>query len=611
MRSARSDKPTESIEPRRRGQLDADELGSLRDRELFGRLLFFLKPYKWWLILALAMLPLASGASLLQPQLIQIAIDDYFVPGNLAGFGLIALAYLGTVIGEYFVRFTQTYATQVAGQRGLRDLRMAIFEHLQRLKTGYFQRHPLGRLLTRLTTDIDALQDALSSGVVTIIGDLLTLSGIVVILLIKDWRLALVTFAVVPLLLGLTMLFRVLLRNAYRRARKLIARLNAYLQESVTGMSIIQIFTHEQRSRREYAEINEEYRQAALGHVRWDAILYAVVEMISSIAIAMILWYGAGQAIKDVVTIGALVAFIEYAQKFFVPIRDLSQKYTTIQSAMASAERIFQILEDDSIIPEDDDALPIEQLKEGIEFRDVWFAYNDEHWILKGVSFTIRKGEKIALVGHTGAGKSTINRLLTRLWDVQKGQILIDGVDIRRYRVDDLRRLFAVVLQDVFLFSGTIRRNITLDNEEITDTDVERSVEIVGLDTMLNRLSHGLDHPVRERGNNLSAGERQLVAFARALAHRPEVLILDEATANVDTETEFYIQTAVERMLSKQTSIVVAHRLSTIQNVDRIYVMHHGRVVETGSHETLMRDDGIYAKLVRLNYASSASGAAG
>lgn len=588
---------------RRRGQLDADALGSLRDRELVGRLLYFLKPYAGWLILAMAMLPLATAASLLQPQLIQTAIDDYFVPGELSGFGLIALAYLGTVVGEYVVRFTQMYATQIAGQRGLRDLRMALFEHLQKLKTGYFQRNPLGRLLTRLTTDIDSLQDALSSGVVTIIGDILTLTGIVVILLLKDWRLALVTFAVVPILLGLTVLFRTLLRTAYRKARLMIARLNTYLQESVTGMSIIQIFTHEKRSRREYAEINDEYTTAALGHVRWDAILYAVVEMISSIAIALIIWYGAGQSIKDVVTIGALVAFIEYAQKFFIPIRDLSQKYTTIQSAMASAERIFQILDRDDMIEEDEDSIPLPELKESIEFRDVWFAYNDENWILKGVSFRIEKGEKIALVGHTGAGKSTINRLLTRLWDIQKGEILIDGIDIRRYRLDDLRRIFAVVLQDVFLFSGNVERNITLDNESISQTDVDHACDVVGLSTVLDGFRDGLQHIVRERGNNLSAGERQLVAFARALAHRPEVLILDEATANVDTETESYIQAAVERMLSEQTSIVVAHRLSTIQNVDRIYVMHHGEIIEVGSHEELMQEAGIYAKLVRLNYS--------
>jgi ATP-binding cassette subfamily B protein len=594
----------ENSEQKKRGQIDRDSLGSLTDKELLKRLLSYLKPYWGWLLLALTMLPLASAASLLQPQLIQTSIDDFFVPGNLEGFGLIALAYLGTVIGEYVVKFTQMYATQVAGQQGLRDLRMAVFEHLQRLKTSYFQRNPIGRLLSRLTTDIDSLQDALSSGVVTIIGDLLTLTGIVVILLLKDWRLALVTFSVVPILLGLTILFRRLLRHAYRRARLLIARLNAYLQESVTGMAIIQLFTHEKRSRREYAEINEDYRNAALGHVRWDAILYAVVEMISSIAIALIIWYGAGQAIQDLVTIGVLVAFIEYAQKFFVPIRDLSQKYATIQSAMASAERIFQILEKDEIIEEDDDALPIKELKDSIEFRNVWFAYNDDNWILRDVSFTIKKCEKIALVGHTGAGKSTINRLLTRLWDIQKGQILIDGVDIRRYRVDDLRRLFAVVLQDVFLFSGDIERNITLDHKDISRSDVQHACEVVGLDEMLERVSGGIHHEVRERGNNLSAGERQLVAFARALAHRPEILILDEATANVDTETESHIQQAVERMLSHQTSIVVAHRLSTIQNVDRIYVMHHGEVVEVGDHDELMSKQGIYAKLVKLNYSS-------
>ena len=593
--------------PRKRGQADADGLGTYRDGELARRLLAYLRPYRWPLIGALVTLPLVSGLSLLQPHLIQVAIDNHFVPRQLDGFGVIALVFLGTIVGEFCLRFAQTWLTQLAGERALRDLRSAVFDHMQRLRVSFFQRNPTGRLMTRLTSDVDAIQEAISSGVVTIIGDVITLSAIVVILLLKSPTLALVTFAVVPVLWAVTALFRYLLREAYRRSRTALARLNSHLQESVTGMTVIQLFAHEERSRDEYRRINRDYLRSAFSFVRWDAMLYAMVEMIGSITIALIIWYGAGESTRDLITLGVLVAFIEYAQKFFVPIRDLSQKYATIQGAMASAERLLQLLDRDELIPEDDDALPITELRDGIEFRGVWFAYHDEQWVLRDISFRIGAGERVALVGHTGAGKSTLHGLLTRMYDVQRGAILIDGVDIRRYRVADLRRLFAVVLQDGFLFTGDLRSNVVLGDPTVDDAQIRRAASIVELDRVLDRHPDGLDHRIRERGSNLSAGERQLVCFARALAHRPRILILDEATANIDTETEALIQAAIERMLVRQTSLVVAHRLSTIQRCDRIVVLHHGELAEQGTHQELMQQGGLYHKLVRLQYATVAA----
>lgn len=567
---------------------------------MLGRLGRVLAPYKGIFALCVLLLPIASGLSLLQPQLIQMAIDQHFVPRVAEGLWWILLAYGVTLLAEYMVRYAQFYLMELAGQQALRDLRCEVFDHMQRLQLSYFHRNPVGRLMTRLTTDVDSLQQALSSGVVTIIGDLVTLTGIIAILLLKNWRLALVTFAVVPLLFLLSFTLRHFMRQAYRTLRVKIARLNAHLQESVTGMDVVQLFTHEEASRQEYDTVNSQHRDAAFAAIRYDAILFALVEMISSIAIAAIIWYGAGEAARDLITLGALVAFIEYVQKFFVPIRDLSQKYALVQSALASAERLFQVLDTDEVLHEPADAKPKARFDHAIEFRNVWFAYDGETWVLRDVSFTIERGQKVAFVGHTGAGKSTIIGLLTRMYDIQRGQILVDGVDIRDLRVDDLRALFALVLQDGFLFTGTLRDNICMRDPDVKHETIERAANIVGVDKIIARYQDGYDHQVQERGSNLSVGERQLVTFARALAHDPDILILDEATANVDTETESLIQEAVAAMLSQQTSVVIAHRLSTIQSVDKIVVLQRGQIVETGHHDELMALRGHYHHFVTL-----------
>ena len=574
-----------------------------RDTHIAGRLWAFIVPYRWLFGLCMLLLPVASALSLLQPHLIQLAIDEHFVPGRRDGLGLLVLAFGGTIVVEFLLRYAQIYLMELAGQRALRDLRCAVFAHIQRLRIAYFHKNPVGRLMTRLTTDVDSLQEALSSGVVTIIGDLFTLAAIVAILLAKNWRLALVTFAVVPVLLGVSALFRYLIRGAYRVLRTKIARLNADLQEAVTGMSVIQLFVHEEQSKRDYDEVNRDHRDAAYASIRWDAILYAIVEMVGSIAIAGIIWWGAGEAVAGYATLGVLVAFVEYVQKFFVPIRDLSQKYAVVQSAMASAERLFQLLDSREVIADLPTARPLAGFSECIEFRNVWFTYTDEdNWVLKDVSFTIQKGSSVAFCGHTGAGKTTIIGLLTRMYDVQRGAILVDGVDIRDIALHDLRRRFAVVLQDGFLFAGTLRDNIAMRPGEVDDARMREASTVVHLDRLVSRYPAGFDHRVKERGVNLSSGERQLVTFARALAHRPDVLILDEATANVDTETEALVQEAVAALLRHQTSVVIAHRLSTIEKVDKIVVLHHGEVAETGSHTELLAMGGLYSRLVELQY---------
>lgn len=578
-------------------------LERVADAALAVRLWSYLRPY-WPLVLAsIVMLPMASALTLLQPHLIQVAVDEHLVPGVLPGLDLLVALYAGTLVLEYCLLFGQFALMQLAGQRALHDMRRQMFEHVQGLALRYFHRTPVGRLMARLTTDTDALQEALASGVVSIIGDVLTLAAIVVVLLIKSTKLALATFAVVPVLVGFTFLFRFLMREAFRVLRVKIAALNSYLNEAVTGMAVLQLFQRERQAFDEYDAINREHRDAAFDSIRWDAALYALVETLSNVTVATIIWFGAGQTAQQAISLGVLIAFVEYVQRFFVPIRELSQKYAVIQSAMASSERIFQVLDTEDFVPDPPSPRTEVPLGEGIRFEGVSFSYDGRTPVLDEVSLHVRPGERVALVGHTGAGKSTLVNLLLRFYDVDSGAVTIGGVDVREMDARSLRRRFAVVLQDGFLFAGTVRDNITLGSEDVSPAQVLAAVEAVGLGRMLAARPRGLDTVVEERGLNLSGGERQLVCFARALAHRPEIMVLDEATANVDAETESVLQAAVEALLSRQTSVVVAHRLSTIRTCDRIVVMHHGRVAEQGTHDELMARGGLYATLVRLQYA--------
>jgi ATP-binding cassette, subfamily B, multidrug efflux pump len=490
-------------------------------------------------------------------------------------------------------------------------MRMQVFGHLHTLAPSFYDKNPVGRLITRVTTDVDVLNEMFSAGIVSIFGDVFTLLGITIAIMTLNWKLGLVTLSVVPLIFVTTAIFRIKARDSYRRVRIAIAKINAFLQEHITGMAVVQLYNRERKSFRKFEEINEEHLVANLDGVLAYSWFYPVIELLSSVAIALIIWYGGGEVIQNALQLGALVAFTQYSNRFFQPIADMSEKYNILQSAMASSERLFKLIDTPAAIVNAPDAItPPTPPRGEIEFRNVWFAYNDEDWVLKDVSFQVNPGESVAIVGHTGAGKTTTSSLLTRFYDIQKGEILLDGVNIAKLDLGYLRSSFAVVLQDVFLFSGTIESNIRLGSP-ISRERVEAAAEDVNLGPFLRTLPAVLDHPVNERGTTLSAGQRQLLAFARALAHDPKILILDEATSSVDTETELQIRKAIDRLLDGRTSIIIAHRLSTIQRCDKIIVMHKGRVREIGTHQQLLALRGIYYKLYQLQYKDQEIGVTG
>jgi len=596
---------------------EEEKLGKLYDAHLTRRLLKYMHPYRRHVALAVSITLGVTAMELVGPYLFHVAIDDYILPGfaatishsaALAGLWWTVVVYAGSIVGGFGLQYIQVRIMQWVGQETMYDLRKEIFEHLQRLPMSFYDRTPVGRLVTRATTDVDALNDLFAAGVVAMLNDFVLLFSMAAVLFRWHPYLALATLSPLPLMIVLTYFFRNKVRDANRRIRTAIARINGFLQEHVSGMAVVQLFNRERKSQRQFAELNRIHMVAYKDAIDAFAFFYPAVEFLSMLGVALLYWIGGVRVINGTLEIGVLIAFMIYAQRFFRPIQDLSEKFNILQSAMAASERIFKLLDEPVTIvsPERVHSLPAPRGE--IEFRNVWFAYHggatpkEDEWVLRDVSFRVEPGQTLAIVGHTGAGKTTIIQLLLRFYDIQRGQILLDGVDIREMELQDLRRLFGIVLQDPFLFTGTLESNVKLGTETIDRTTAERALHEVGLGPFVESLPQGIETAVTERGATLSVGQRQLVSFARALAHNPKFLILDEATSSVDTKTELLIREALDRLLEGRTSVVIAHRLSTIQHAHRILVFHKGRLREQGSHQELLALRGIYYRLYQLQY---------
>ncbi|MFZ0454228.1 MAG: ABC transporter ATP-binding protein [Ignavibacteriaceae bacterium] len=577
-------------------------LGKAYDSRLMKRLLGYIKPYKKYVIFAIFLNIIVAALGPLRPYLTKIAIDKYIANKDIHGLLIISLLLLGSLLMQAIIQYLLTYYTQYLGQKTIYDLRTQIFKHTQKLALKFFDKTPIGRIVTRATNDVEALSDLFSSGIVMVFSDVFIIVWILVFMFLMDVKLSLVTLSVLPVLIYGTFLFRKKVRESYRDVRLHLARLNSYMQEHVTGMNVVQIFNKEKDELKHFSNINNDYREANVRSIFYYAIFYPTVELLSSIALGLIIWYGGGEIIRSSLTIGVLFAFIQFTEMFFRPIRDLSEKYNIMQTAMASSERIFKLLDNDTFVKNPDQPVELKKIKGEIEFKDVCFAYNHDDYVLKNISFKINPGETVAIVGATGAGKTSIINILTRFYDINKGNIFVDGIDISKIDKKELRKYISIVLQDVFLFSGTIRSNISMNNDDITLDKIIEAAKIVGADKFIDSLPDKYDEIVKERGATLSVGQKQLISFARALAYDPQILVLDEATSSVDTETEILIQKAIEKLLIGRTAIVIAHRLSTIQSADKIIVMHKGEIRETGNHQELLAKRGIYYRLYQLQY---------
>lgn len=588
---------------------EEEALGKSYDAHLLRRLLRYLRPHRAKVVLAVALLFVAAGLELVGPWLTKLALDRAIPQGDVGFLTVLVTAYAASLVLAFVLEYAQVLLTTWLGQRVMYELRVEVFAHLQRLSVRFFDRNPVGRLMTRVTNDVEVLNELFSSGVVTVFGDLFTLLFIVGAMLLLDWRLALVTFAVLPFVAAAAFVFRGLIRQAYRDIRIRLARINAYLQERLGGMRTTQLFGREEDAFGRFREINRDHLDANLRSITFYALFFPVIEVFTAIALALILWYGGGEILQGAMTIGTLAAALQYARRFFRPIQDLSEKYNLLQGAMASSERIFELLDTPPEIRDDPEPLHLPRPSCGeVEFRDVWFRYDEGgEWILRGVSFRVGPGERFAIVGATGAGKSTIINLLMRFYEAERGEILFDGVPIRRVPVAELRERIGLVLQDVFLFSEGVEFNIRLGRGDIGEERVREAARRIGADALIRRLPAGYDQPLGERGASLSVGERQLISFARALAFDPRVLVLDEATSSVDSELEARIEHALDELMQDRTSLVIAHRISTVQSADRILVLHAGQVRERGTHAELLAQGGLYARLYELQFVRASA----
>ena len=594
---------------------EEEALGKAYDARLMKRLLEYLKLYRWYVVLAVAVLMVASLLQVVGPWLTKIALDEAIPNADAPLLAKLAGAYVAAIIGGVSLMYGQTVLTTWLGQRVMYDLRTEIFAKLQRLDLRFYDRNPVGRLMTRITSDVETLNELFSSGVVAVFGDVFTLAFILAAMLYMDWKLALVTFSVLPFVALTAFLFRAKIRAAYRDIRLRLALLNSYLHERFTGIAVVRLFNREEADARRHAEINQDYLDAHLRSITYYALFFPVIELFTAIALALIIWRGGGSILQGTVTVGVLAAFLQYARRFFRPIQDLSEKYNLLQGAMASSERIFKLLDREIEIADTAVPTPLPTPVQGqIDFEDVWFAYGKDEddewdWVLEGVSFQARPGERLAIVGHTGAGKTTLIHLLMRFYEPQRGRIRLDGVPIEEIGLEELRSHIGLVLQDIFLFSQDVSYNIRLGASDISEERIRAAAERIGAAPFIARLPNGYDQELGERGSTLSVGERQLVSFARALAFDPQVLILDEATSSVDSEIEAQIERATNELMAGRTSVVIAHRLSTVQGADRIIVLHHGELCEEGSHEELLEREGLYARLHELQFARSLSAA--